>query len=112
MSDGQIEAYEIIRGKGMDVQLSLAVASSTPQMTERFGPVSPQFRERTPWRWSRASHLSSPSTDLTRGLGARRLFRVPPCRELYETHRKFYLSELSASVIRNARSVDGCPWAA
>ncbi|GFU03314.1 hypothetical protein TNCV_3338331 [Trichonephila clavipes] len=31
--------------------------------------------------WSGASHLSSPSTDLTRGLAARRLFKVPPCRE-------------------------------
>ncbi|GFT73966.1 hypothetical protein TNCV_4895821 [Trichonephila clavipes] len=29
----------------------------------------------------RDSHLSSPSTNLTRGLVARRLFKVPPCRE-------------------------------
>ncbi|GFX02687.1 hypothetical protein TNCV_2011311 [Trichonephila clavipes] len=29
--------------------------------------------------WSEAFHLSSPSTDLTRGLAPRRLFRVPPC---------------------------------
>ncbi|GFW22511.1 hypothetical protein TNCV_2170451 [Trichonephila clavipes] len=34
-----------------------------------------------PWGWSGASHLSSPSTNLTRGLSARRLFKVPPCRE-------------------------------
>ncbi|GFS47148.1 hypothetical protein TNCV_2053261 [Trichonephila clavipes] len=27
------------------------------------------------------THLSSPSTHLTRGLVARRLFKVPPCRE-------------------------------
>ncbi|GFW55163.1 hypothetical protein TNCV_115491 [Trichonephila clavipes] len=31
--------------------------------------------------WSEASHLSSPSTNHTRGLVARRLFTVPPCRE-------------------------------
>ncbi|GFV39900.1 hypothetical protein TNCV_1850371 [Trichonephila clavipes] len=31
--------------------------------------------------WSGASHLSSSSTNLTRGLRARRLFRVHPCRE-------------------------------
>ncbi|GFV70531.1 hypothetical protein TNCV_2945791, partial [Trichonephila clavipes] len=31
--------------------------------------------------WSKASHLSSPSTYLTRGLAARWLFRVPQCRK-------------------------------
>ncbi|GFY26381.1 hypothetical protein TNCV_25781 [Trichonephila clavipes] len=31
--------------------------------------------------WSGASHLSSPSTNLTRELAARRLFKVPPCHE-------------------------------
>ncbi|GFX05707.1 acetoacetyl-CoA synthetase [Trichonephila clavipes] len=31
--------------------------------------------------WSGASRLSSTSTNLTRGLEARRLFRVPPCRK-------------------------------
>ncbi|GFX91639.1 hypothetical protein TNCV_3682251 [Trichonephila clavipes] len=51
------------------------------QMTERFSLVSPQFRGRTPWGWSGAYHLSSPSTNLTRGLAARRLFKVLPCRE-------------------------------
>ncbi|GFX68613.1 hypothetical protein TNCV_1800261 [Trichonephila clavipes] len=49
------------------------------QVTVRFGSVPPQFRGRTPWGWSEASHLSSPSTNLTRGLAARRQFRVPPC---------------------------------
>ncbi|GFX08615.1 hypothetical protein TNCV_4171141 [Trichonephila clavipes] len=29
----------------------------------------------------RASHLFSPSTNLMRGLAARRLFRAPPCRK-------------------------------
>ncbi|GFW12339.1 hypothetical protein TNCV_815941 [Trichonephila clavipes] len=33
------------------------------------------------WEWSGASHLSAPSTNHTRGLAARRLFIVPPCRE-------------------------------
>ncbi|GFY02989.1 hypothetical protein TNCV_979941 [Trichonephila clavipes] len=51
------------------------------QMTVRICSVPPQFRGRTPWRWSGTSHLSSLSTHLTRGLVARRLFRVPPCRE-------------------------------
>ncbi|GFX32071.1 hypothetical protein TNCV_4099201 [Trichonephila clavipes] len=33
------------------------------------------------WRWSKASHLPSPSTNLTRGLATRRLFSEPPCRK-------------------------------
>ncbi|GFX81542.1 hypothetical protein TNCV_4509471 [Trichonephila clavipes] len=41
----------------------------------------PQFRGRIPWRWSGASHFSSPSTNLTTGLAARQLFKVSPCRE-------------------------------
>ncbi|GFT14434.1 hypothetical protein TNCV_4004101 [Trichonephila clavipes] len=51
------------------------------QVTVRFCSVPPHFRGRTPWAWSGASHLSSPSTNHTRGLAARRLFRVPPCRK-------------------------------
>ncbi|GFS55450.1 hypothetical protein TNCV_1627191 [Trichonephila clavipes] len=42
--------------------------------------VGCQLRGRTLWEWLEASHLSSPSTNLTRRLAARRLFRVPPCR--------------------------------
>ncbi|GFU36189.1 hypothetical protein TNCV_191941 [Trichonephila clavipes] len=49
------------------------------QVTVRFGSVPPQFRGRTLWGWSEASHLSS--TYHTRGLAARRLFRVLPCRK-------------------------------
>ncbi|GFT11237.1 hypothetical protein TNCV_1143751 [Trichonephila clavipes] len=41
---------------------------------------SAQFRGRTLWGWSEASRLSSPSINLTRGIAARRLFRVPSCR--------------------------------
>ncbi|GFT50890.1 hypothetical protein TNCV_1148171, partial [Trichonephila clavipes] len=48
-------------------------------VTVRFGSVPPQFRGRKPWGWPGASHLSS--TNHTRGLVARRLFRVPPCRK-------------------------------
>ncbi|GFX72923.1 hypothetical protein TNCV_1752301 [Trichonephila clavipes] len=33
------------------------------------------------WRWSEVSHLSSPSTNLTRGLAAQWLFREPPCHK-------------------------------
>ncbi|GFW43829.1 hypothetical protein TNCV_2854621 [Trichonephila clavipes] len=62
--------------------MSLAVALSTIQVTERFNSVSPQFRRRTFWGWSGASHLSSSSTNLTRGLVAQLLFKVPPCREV------------------------------
>ncbi|GFX62545.1 hypothetical protein TNCV_1006181 [Trichonephila clavipes] len=53
---------------------------STIQVTVRFCSVPPQFR-RTPWGWSGTSHLSSLSTKYTRGLAARWLFRVPPCRK-------------------------------
>ncbi|GFT75572.1 hypothetical protein TNCV_1135401 [Trichonephila clavipes] len=44
-------------------------------VTVRFCSVPPQLRGRTPWGWS------GPSTNLTRGLAARKLFKVPPCRE-------------------------------
>ncbi|GFW78023.1 uncharacterized protein TNCV_134931 [Trichonephila clavipes] len=37
--------------------------------------------ERTPWEYSGASDLSSPSINLTRGLAAQQLFKVPPCQE-------------------------------
>ncbi|GFW71302.1 hypothetical protein TNCV_537201 [Trichonephila clavipes] len=47
------------------------------QVTVRFSSVPPQFRGRKPRGWSGASHL----INHTRGLAARRLFRVPPCRK-------------------------------
>ncbi|GFV21708.1 hypothetical protein TNCV_164391 [Trichonephila clavipes] len=51
----------------------------------RFSEIPPQFRGRTPWWCGRGmsgtSHLSFPSTNLTRGLAARRLFRVFPSRK-------------------------------
>ncbi|GFY33903.1 hypothetical protein TNCV_4596111 [Trichonephila clavipes] len=50
-----IETHEIHRGKG-------------PEREHAGG-------------WSETSHLSSSSTNLTRGLAARRLFKVPPCRK-------------------------------
>ncbi|GFW15825.1 uncharacterized protein TNCV_1545591 [Trichonephila clavipes] len=51
------------------------------QMTVQFGSIPPQFIGRTLWGWLEASHLTSSSTNHTRGLAARRLFRVPPCRK-------------------------------
>ncbi|GFW15447.1 hypothetical protein TNCV_4655871 [Trichonephila clavipes] len=59
--DRQIQANEIHHGKELDVRMSLAVAWSTIQ--------------------SWASYLSFPSTNLTRELATRRLFRVPPCHK-------------------------------
>ncbi|GFX83612.1 hypothetical protein TNCV_325611 [Trichonephila clavipes] len=44
------------------------------------GRDPPLLRENT-LEVVRASHLSSPSTNLTRGFVARRLFKVLPCRE-------------------------------
>ncbi|GFX35466.1 hypothetical protein TNCV_102731 [Trichonephila clavipes] len=49
---------------------------SIMQVTVRVGSFPPHFGG-----WSGVSHLSSPSTNHARGLAARRLFRVPPCRE-------------------------------
>ncbi|GFU50868.1 hypothetical protein TNCV_4460781 [Trichonephila clavipes] len=51
------------------------------EVTARFCSVPHQFRGRKPWGWPGASHLSSASPNHTRGLAARRLFRVPPCRK-------------------------------
>ncbi|GFT06006.1 hypothetical protein TNCV_4352371 [Trichonephila clavipes] len=62
-------------------RLSLAIALSTVQVTERFSSVLPQFRGKTPWGWSGAFHLPSHSTNLMRGLASRWLFKVPPCHE-------------------------------
>ncbi|GFW36709.1 uncharacterized protein TNCV_1220411 [Trichonephila clavipes] len=51
-------------------------------MTVRFYSVPPQFRGRKPGEGGAvASHFSFPSTNVTRGLAARRLFKVPPCRK-------------------------------
>ncbi|GFS55549.1 hypothetical protein TNCV_1627701 [Trichonephila clavipes] len=62
IGNGQIETHEIHHGKGLHICLSLAVALA-------------------PYRVVRAFHVSSPSTNLTRGLETQRLFRVPPRRE-------------------------------
>ncbi|GFU49788.1 hypothetical protein TNCV_2930561 [Trichonephila clavipes] len=51
------------------------------QVTIQFCLVPPQFWGRTLWGWSGVFHLSSSSTNLTRGLAAHWLFRVPPCHE-------------------------------
>ncbi|GFT13047.1 hypothetical protein TNCV_431601 [Trichonephila clavipes] len=57
-----------------------AVALGTIQVTVRFGSIPPQFGGRTLCVWSEASHLSSPSTNLMRGLTPRWVFRVSSCR--------------------------------
>ncbi|GFY08799.1 hypothetical protein TNCV_4659921 [Trichonephila clavipes] len=41
---------------------------------------TPMLKE-SPWGFPGISHLSSPSTNLTRGLAARQLFKVPLCRK-------------------------------
>ncbi|GFV48951.1 hypothetical protein TNCV_1093511 [Trichonephila clavipes] len=51
------------------------------QVTVRFCSVPPQLRGRKPCGWPGASQLSFPSTNHTRGLAARWLFRVSPCRK-------------------------------
>ncbi|GFT75841.1 hypothetical protein TNCV_851431 [Trichonephila clavipes] len=62
----------------LDVRLSLAVALRTIQVTVRLSSVPlPNFEGEHPGGGSGASHLSSPSTNLTSGLVTRRLFRVP-----------------------------------
>ncbi|GFV25930.1 hypothetical protein TNCV_2920411 [Trichonephila clavipes] len=43
--------------------------------------VSPSVLRENTLGWTWASHLSSPSTNLTRGLASRRLFIVTLCRE-------------------------------
>ncbi|GFU06304.1 hypothetical protein TNCV_4765971 [Trichonephila clavipes] len=43
--------------------------------------VSTQILREDTWRLSGASHLSTRSTNHTRGLTAQRLFNVPPCRK-------------------------------
>ncbi|GFY02418.1 hypothetical protein TNCV_3502991 [Trichonephila clavipes] len=65
---GWISRYTCVVGRSL----------STIQVRERFHSVPLQFRERTPWMWSGASHLSSISTHLVRGLVAHRHLRVPP----------------------------------
>ncbi|GFX50665.1 hypothetical protein TNCV_2722511 [Trichonephila clavipes] len=50
------------------------------QVTVQFGSVPPQIRGRVLWEWSGVSHLFSSSTNLTRGLAARQLFKIPFCR--------------------------------
>ncbi|GFV51656.1 hypothetical protein TNCV_1320121 [Trichonephila clavipes] len=56
----------------------LAVALSTKQLTVRFSRFHLNFEVVYPLRWSGTFHLFFPSTNLTRGLVTRRLFRVPP----------------------------------
>ncbi|GFX89031.1 hypothetical protein TNCV_2853311 [Trichonephila clavipes] len=54
-------------------------------------PVSTPILKEGTWGWSGASHLSTHSTNHTRGLAARRLFRIPPCRKV-TTHLQTSMS--------------------
>ncbi|GFX86372.1 hypothetical protein TNCV_2562611 [Trichonephila clavipes] len=58
----------------------LVVAWSTIQVIARFGSFPSQFCGRTPLEWSEASHFSSPSINLTRGLGLDS-YLAPLCHE-------------------------------
>ncbi|GFW23535.1 uncharacterized protein TNCV_3806321 [Trichonephila clavipes] len=53
------EFYFFTLDKKLSMHLSPAVALSTIQVTVRFGSIPPQFRGRTLWGWSEASHLPS-----------------------------------------------------
>ncbi|GFW91426.1 hypothetical protein TNCV_3375921 [Trichonephila clavipes] len=57
------------------------LALSTMQVTVRFCSVRPQFRGRKLWGWSGGLPPLCPFTNHTRGLAARRLFRVLQCRK-------------------------------
>ncbi|GFS90136.1 hypothetical protein TNCV_508041 [Trichonephila clavipes] len=76
-----MKAHEIHRGKRPVVRMSLSVTLSTIQVAvgilARFQPNL----EREHPGGSETSLLFSPSTNLTRGLAARLLFRVPPYRK-------------------------------
>ncbi|GFS88661.1 hypothetical protein TNCV_1462531 [Trichonephila clavipes] len=77
----QNEAHEINRSKALVVFLS--IRSSEHQAGDNtfwFGST-PYLRQNTLQGVVRTSFLSSPSTSLTRGPTARRIFRVSPCRE-------------------------------
>ncbi|GFX82533.1 hypothetical protein TNCV_2166811 [Trichonephila clavipes] len=50
-------------------------------MAVRFYSIPPRFIERTPWESLGAFHLSSPSTNHTKGPATRLLFKVSPCGE-------------------------------
>ncbi|GFU65777.1 hypothetical protein TNCV_5059111 [Trichonephila clavipes] len=76
---GRKESCQSLRQVGfLGVFLSLAVTLSTIQVTVRFlACLHPNFEREHP-EGSGVSHLSSSSTNITRGLAARSLFRLPP----------------------------------
>ncbi|GFS55560.1 hypothetical protein TNCV_1627751 [Trichonephila clavipes] len=73
----QIEDHKIHQGKGRHICLSLAIASSTIQV--RLGSTT--ILRKNTLGMVRGFPLSSSSTNLTRGLAVRWLFRVLPCRK-------------------------------
>ncbi|GFV43567.1 hypothetical protein TNCV_1690111 [Trichonephila clavipes] len=72
-----MQGHEIHHGKGLDARMSLIVALSTIQVTIQFSWFHPNPEGENPRKGPEAFKLFFPSTNLTRGLAARRLFRVP-----------------------------------
>ncbi|GFV66718.1 hypothetical protein TNCV_3319481 [Trichonephila clavipes] len=75
-----MEAHEIYHGKTRfttDVNSSLEHHAN--DSTILVGPT-PILRENTPEGGQRVCHFSSPSTNRTRKIAARRIFRVPSCQ--------------------------------
>ncbi|GFY23743.1 hypothetical protein TNCV_1630251 [Trichonephila clavipes] len=62
--------------------MSFSAALSTIKVTVRFSSVPPQFRGRTLWE-GQGLPLSSPFTNLTRGIAARRLLEYPHAAKHY-----------------------------
>ncbi|GFS89738.1 DUF5641 domain-containing protein [Trichonephila clavipes] len=55
--------------------------SSLPAVKKDITPLESQIADF--FKWSGASHLSSPSDNLTRGLATQRIFRVPACDTIH-----------------------------
>ncbi|GFV86618.1 hypothetical protein TNCV_4184721 [Trichonephila clavipes] len=74
---GSINEYQALLGS----QTLSVFASDCPPDQSICSCTSAPKVIRTPWTWSKTSLLSSSSTNLTRGLAARRPFRKPPLRK-------------------------------
>ncbi|GFV18406.1 hypothetical protein TNCV_2868621 [Trichonephila clavipes] len=87
-----MEAHGIHHGKRLYIRMSLAVAlrSNHGRVSRTFfGSVLLHSRKENTQRWSVASHLSYLPTNLTKVLAARRLVRVPPCRQGVKHFQQF-----------------------
>ncbi|GFX23293.1 hypothetical protein TNCV_1558921 [Trichonephila clavipes] len=71
------------------VQQGRQCAGHLENQARRFPGIHPEYSDTATCpilrkdiqMWSRASYLSCPSTNLTRGLAAQWLFRAPPCHK-------------------------------